>query len=206
MAASASDGKDNIIVIDTETTGLPIQTKYRGFFTPSNYSKYNTSRLIEVGYFIYSKAGNVITKRDMLIIPDNFRIENTEIHGISHEDAEKNGVPLAIALAQLAEDLGSCNTVVAHNLQFDFNVILAECYRILANGANSTARGVVDKMTSMNKVCTIQLAKDKLKRDKRMKLIHLYEELKGVKWEQQHRAEDDARVCAECYWHLVRLK
>jgi len=95
--------------------------------------------------------------------------------------------------------------VVAHNLQFDFNVILAECYRILASGTNLTARSVVDKMTSMKKVCTIQLAKDKLKRDKRIKLIHLYEELKGIKWEQQHRAEDDARVCGECYWHLVKM-
>ena len=137
--------------------------------------------------------------------PERFKIENTEIHGISHEDAVREGIPLLIALEQLLEDLKTCNTIVAHNLEFDRNIILAECFRILANGANTTARCIIDKIASMTNICTIQLAKDKLKIGKRMKLIHLYELLKGTKWEQQHRADDDARVCAECYWHLTQV-
>ena len=204
-SAEITTSSDNVIVIDTETTGLPTQTKYREFFTPSNYSKYNTSRVIEIGYYIYSKDGSFIKKQDMLIIPDKFKIENTEIHGIKHEDAELNGIPLFIALGQFGEDLKSCNTIVAHNLEFDFNVIQAECYRILANGANALARSIIEKMNGMKQICTIELAMEKLDRERKMRLVHLYEELKGIKWEQQHRAEDDARVCGECYWHLVNL-
>ena len=196
---------DNIIVLDTETIGLPIFTKYRGFFIPSNYSKYNTARVIEIGYFVYNKTGDVVSKKDMLIIPNGFIIENTEIHGIKHEDAERDGISFEKALEQLLNDLQSCDTFVAHNLMFDFNVILAECYRLLANGTNIIAKGVVDKMNNMKKICTIKLAKDKLKIDKKMKLVHLYKHLKGIDWEQKHRADDDARVCGECYWHLINM-
>lgn len=205
MATTAESSNDNIIVLDTETTGLPVFTKYHGFFVPSNYSKYNTARVIEIGYYIYNKMGDIICKKDMLIVPNGFKIENTEIHGIKHEDAVNNGIPLEIALEQLCNDLDKCNTFVAHNIQFDFNVILAECYRLLAMGTNFIARGVVNKMGSMKKICTIQLAKDKLKIEKKMKLIHLYKYLKDIDWEQQHRAEDDARVCGECYWHLIKM-
>ena len=37
-----------------------------------------------------------------------------------------------------------------------------------------------------------------------MKLV-IVKLLKDIDWEQQHRAEDDARVCAECFWHLVKI-
>jgi DNA polymerase III epsilon subunit-like protein len=202
---AVAEAASNVIVIDTETTGLPAETRYGGLYVPTNYSKYNSSRVIEIGYFIYSKEGDFITKQNMLIMPDGFRIENTAIHGIKHEVAEREGIPLQIALAQLEEDLKTCDTIVAHNLQFDFNVILAECFRILANGANTTAKSVINRMDKLKRVCTMQLGMQKLHRERRIKLSHLYEELTDNEWNQQHRAEDDARVCAECYWILVKM-
>ena len=201
-----SNGMSNILVIDTETTGLPDQTKYQTFYKPSNYSKYNTSRVIEIGYYIYSSSGEFLSKKDILIKPENFKVENSEIHGITQEQLEREGIPLIDALSNLADDIASCDTIVAHNLQFDFNVIAAECYRILANGNNEIARKLVDKMNSMKRVCTMALGMEKLGRTRRIKLSHLYEELTGDDWEQQHRAEDDARVCGICYWHLVNMQ
>ena len=195
----------NVIVIDTETTGLPEETKYHTFYNPSNYSKYNTSRLIEIGYYIYTCKGEFVSKRDILIKPNNFKVENSEIHGITQEQLEREGIFLIDALSNLVVDIASCDTIVAHNLVFDFNVISAECYRILANGHNEIARKLVDKMTSMKKVCTMELGMQKLGRTRRIKLSHLYEELTDEEWDQQHRAEDDARVCGICYWLLVDM-
>ena len=196
---------NKVIVIDTETTGLPEQTRYQTFYNPSNYSKYKTSRVIEIGYYIYTSSGEFISKRDILVKPENFKVENSEIHGITQEHLEREGISLIGALSILADDIASCNTIVAHNLQFDFNVLAAECYRILANGHNEIARKLVDKMTSMKKVCTMELGMQKLGRTRRIKLSHLYEELTDEEWDQQHRAEDDARVCGICYWLLVDM-
>ena len=196
---------NKVIVIDTETIGLPEQTRYQTFYNPSNYSKYKTSRVIEIGYYIYTSSGEFISKRNILVKPENFKVENSEIHGITQEHLEREGISLIGALSILAEDIASCDTIVAHNLQFDFNVLAAECYRILANGHNEIARKLVDKMTSMKKVCTMELGMQKLGRTRRIKLSHLYEELTDEEWDQQHRAEDDARVCGICYWLLVDM-
>ena len=197
---------DFVIVLDTETTGLPEQSKNFAFFPPSNYSKYNSSRLIELGYYIYNKKGAIITTRNMLIFSKTFTITNSKIHGITQEHCIENGIPLDIALEQLLNDIRHCDTIVAHNLEFDFNIILAECYRSLAFGKNETAEHIICQMNNMHQICTMKLGMEKLKKTRRIKLVQLYEELTGgQKWDQQHRAEDDARVCGECYWLMVQM-
>ena len=140
-------------------------------------------------------SSNFFCPKEFRKLPNKFTQEQLELEGIA----------LASALSNLADDIASCDTIVAHNLQFDFNVIAAECYRILANGNNDIARKLVDKMTSMKKVCTMELGMQKLGRTRRIKLSHLYEELTDEEWDQQHRAEDDARVCGICYWLLVDM-
>ena len=196
-----------IMVLDTETTGLPLFSKYHTFYNPKDFTKYDISRVIEIGYYIYNIDGDIIKKNDILIKPSGFKIENSEIHGITNENADINGVPLINALEQFYIDLYKCDTIIAHNLKFDMNIILAECYRNQKNNDNNISiySNIINKMSSMKQICTIQLAKDKLKLEKRIKLIDLYKMIIKKDWIQKHRAEDDARICAECYWHLLQI-
>ena len=44
----------NIIVLDTETSGLPIQKKFNDYYDPIFTKYYDSSRIIEIGYIIYT--------------------------------------------------------------------------------------------------------------------------------------------------------
>ena len=192
----------NIIVFDTETTGLPIRTQYGGFYKPSNIIKYSTCRLIELGYYIYSHDGNEIGHKNFIVKPSNFIINNHDIHGITHTYAFENGTNLETILFEFLADLRDANTIIGHNITFDINTVLSECYR---HTNISPYINIINILNKINKICTISLAFKKLKLSHRIKLLDLYKLLFNTEWNQTHRAEDDARICALCYWHLQKL-
>jgi DNA polymerase III epsilon subunit-like protein len=208
ISVNKTDNKNLIMVFDTETTGLPVFKK-RGtsnFHPPEDYIKYNKSRLIELGYYIYNSSFEIVKNHNMLVIPNGFLIENTEIHGITNQYAKEKGLPLIKVLEEFSNDLAKCDTIVAHNLDFDYNIVLSECHRINIITPNNICVDIIDKIKKIKLVCTMKLAVEKLKLTKtRIKLIDLYKIASTEEWKQQHRAEDDARVCGICYKYLVNL-
>lgn len=187
---------DHILFIDVETTGLPITRGYDKYYSPEETQYYDKSRVIELAYAICTYDGKLIEKYNELIIPDGFNIENTHIHGIKEEDAYKYGKYIKEVLDRLCVDLDKVSTIVAHNINFDMNIILAECYRY---GNNDLVR----KINSKNKQCTMAIGRNLMKTYKSPKLVELYHYLFKRSVSQDHRAFSDVMLCLECYFEIV---
>ena len=189
---------DNIIVFDTETTGLPITISFGKYHPPSELKYYNSSRIVDIAYIVYRPDGTVVKKVEFLIKPDGFTIENSHIHGISHETAATCGVNIEVALRSLYSDMLTANKLVAHNLLFDFNIIMSEAYRT----------GYTDLcllMPTLERICTMQLGRYRLSLPRNPKLVDLHTTLFNQQWVQPHRAMADTEVCAKCYFRLLEI-
>lgn len=185
------------IIFDTETTGIPIMNGYNCYHSPHLFEYYKDARLIELGYLIFDENNQLIKKKNHLIKPDGFIIENTHIHGISHEMAMTNGQPIQCIIDELYNDLEDVDTIVSHNIKFDINILLSECF-----GLCNTH--IIAKIIDMEKQCTMRMGKQFINSKKNPKLTELYEHLFQKECKQTHRALSDAEYCAECYLHMIK--
>jgi DNA polymerase III epsilon subunit-like protein len=184
-----------IMFIDTETIGLPITIGFDNYHHPSNTIKYNTSRVIELGYMIYEND-KLVKEFDSLIVPDKFEIFNTHIHGITQTDAESKGKSIVEVFSEMLKDLEDVDCIIAHNVLFDINVILAECYRY-------KFEKLINKIERTQVKCTQKIGKKKMNLYKYPKLIELYKFLFSTELKQDHRALSDTKACADCYFKMV---
>jgi DNA polymerase III epsilon subunit-like protein len=182
--------KQGIMVLDTETTGFPCGRD------PKEWEKFNSARLIELGYIIYDATGKKIKEFDSLVKPDNWTITNTFIHGITQADANTNGKTITEIMGELSTDLDQVNAFVCHNINFDMDIIMAEAYR-----ANNVV--LADKIISKKKICTMELGKKFMKLNKKPKLVELYKFLFNQEFKQDHRALSDCVACAECFYDMT---
>ena len=184
------------IIVDIETTGLPIRDNGKSA-NPSILKCYDSSRLVELGYYIIDINNNIIKEKEFLIKPDNFIIsdEVVKIHGITQDRAIKEGKPIKNVFNKLEEDLiyYNVNTFISHNVDFDKNIILSECYRL-------NNESIINKLLSMSNYCTMK--DNKIFYNKWPKLSVLYEELFNKVIIVKHRALADVKLCYECYCEL----
>ena len=52
--------------------------------------------------------------------------DSIKIHGITNEKMRKEGVNILDVLMEFKKDLSGCDIMVAHNLEFDTNIISVE--------------------------------------------------------------------------------
>ena len=185
------------LFFDTETTGLPLEQSFRTLYAPQQYNYYNQARLIELAYIITDDGGQVIKRVANLVKPAGFTIRNKHIHGISHREACQKGYDIRLVLSALYLDLCEVDMIVAHNLNFDIHILLAECCRF----------GFIGLIQILNKkryICTMKLGQKVTQFNKAPKLTELYYLLFRKNWQQIHRALDDTQTCAICYFELLR--
>lgn len=182
--------KQGIMVLDTETTGFPNGRD------PKDWEKFNSARLIELGYIVYDATGKKIKEYDSLVKPDNWTITNSFVHGITQADAINTGKPVSEVLAELSKDLDKVSAFVCHNINFDMDIISAEAYR-----AKQTE--LANKIDSKRKICTMELGKKFMKVNKRPKLVELYKFLFKQEFKQDHRALSDCVACADCFFNMT---
>jgi DNA polymerase-3 subunit epsilon len=185
----------NKIFIDTETTGLPIMIGYNRYHPYYQLEYYEKSRMIELGYMIYDCNNNKIKEFNKLIKPNNFEITNTEIHGITNEQAINEGVDIIDALKELEQDLKQADSLIAHNINFDINIILSEASR-------AKCSKLVESLHKKVKKCTFKSAQNIYK--KNFKLINLYSHLFNKEIIQEHRALSDVKILVDCYFELEK--
>jgi len=190
--------KECKIVLDIETTGLP--KKVSGVYSdPSNLSLFDSSRIVELGYYIIDKNNVKLKEVEYLIKPENFVIPDdvVKVHGISQEIAMTKGISIKHVIPILYLDLinYNCTTFIAHNVEFDKNIILSECYRL-------NYETIIDKIKSMSNFCTM---KDNKIFNKWPKLGLLYEFLFKKPIIINHRSLSDVDVCYKCYCELMKI-
>lgn len=170
--------------------------------------------------------------RHSLRYPEGFsEIPTTHIHGISLQDALTKGMPFGLILSNLglAISLLEADYIVAHNVGFDYHVLMNELYRIVSNNeppiynsllikekANLCIEHLTDLYNNNRVICTGQLSTNICKIEfptkniylgskknyKMPKLSELYNYYYGCDFENAHSAEGDVKALLEC---LVKM-
>lgn len=184
------------LFFDTETTGLPLNWK-----APTSDTD-NWPRLVQIAWLKYDKNNNIIDRQSHVIKPDGFDIpqSSTDIHGITQERAEKEGISLDDALKMFSDAVKNSETIIAHNISFDEKIIGAEFFRI--NG--------LDPLEEKYKLCTKEVSTDFCKIPGRRgykwpTLSELYFRLFREPFIDAHDALKDVTACAKCFFKLKKL-
>jgi DNA polymerase III epsilon subunit-like protein len=107
------------LFFDTETTGLPIDRR-----VPALENGVNWPQLVSLSWSLWN-ASECVKSASYIIRPQGWIIsaKSITVHGINQEKAEAEGLPLAEVMAEFRADVMRCNRIVAHNMEFDKNVI-----------------------------------------------------------------------------------
>ena len=131
----------NVFVFDTETTGLPAKSqKWGSYWDYSMNDKYDSSRIVSIAWSLINNFDkdniNCDAIEHYIRYPEGFTsIPSEHIHGISFQNALTHGIPLGIILANngLGKAILESDYIVAHNVGFDYHVLMNELYRIIVN-------------------------------------------------------------------------
>jgi len=186
------------IVFDTETNGLPPRMGWDKYPLPEDYRQYDDARMIEIAYSVYENEVKVKDYQS-LVMPIDFSINNEDIHGISTEDAFNQGQYIENVLKDVYDDFKECDVLVAHNINFDIHILLAEAHR-----QGEECIPLIEKIIQLKKICTMKTGCKVMKTTKWPKLVVLYKHLFDKDFDQKHRAMSDVDACAECYIHMVK--
>lgn len=118
------------LVFDVETTGLFKDNSIQA--TKKNVAAFpdNFPRIVQLAFMITGVEGAPMEPKTFYIKqPEPIPKASIKIHGITDEKCEKEGVSLKEALEQLWVEVEKVETVVAHNIPFDWKVIKAECIK-----------------------------------------------------------------------------
>jgi DNA polymerase-3 subunit epsilon len=183
--------------LDTETTGIPQQKSYNKYYEPYYITFYNGARMVELGYVICDDVGNIFKEQSLLIKPNGFTIKNSNIHGITTEQATNEGVNVGEALETLYADLQTVDRLICHNTEFDLHILLAECYREYQD-----EHELIQTLKKIPKQCTMEMGKKSFKLEKPPKLVSLYKAIFDKEPVQEHRALSDVHLCYDCYFSM----
>ena len=113
------------LIFDTETTGLP--KKWKAPLTDFE----NWPRMVQLAWQCHDLKGNFLFAKNHVIIPEGYTIPKDveEVHGISTEIAKEKGIPLKEALTDFVEDIKKAKFIIAHNIEFDINIVGSELLR-----------------------------------------------------------------------------
>lgn len=178
-----------IMVIDFETTGLPVRDVW--------------PKIVSACVLIYNKERVLLYEYYSLIKQDTpIPADAIQIHGITTEMANRDGIFINEFIAKLKELSKSCKCLVAHNLEFDLNVILSE----LKNNGHKNIFSKHRKICTMKKGKTFCAIPSYSGRGtKYPSLKELVSECYNVRVGGMHNAVVDAKLAAACMFFLVEL-
>lgn len=186
------------LIFDTETTGLPLKDINRRFYSFRDTDKYDNARIVSIAFVIDGEEHYFVVK------PDGFYINNSEFHGITQEIAERDGVPMSRIVTFLKERIEKIHTIVGHNLEFDYMILMSELYRL-------KELDLIEKIKKLGRFCTMRettnlcklQSKSSLSPYKFPKLQELHRFLFDREFEGAHHALNDARATYQCYIKLT---
>jgi len=118
-----------IMCFDTETSGLMPKHKAGTPYPPTEAYPY----ILQISWTVYNVATNKIeeTVNEYIAIPDTVEIgaEATKVNGITREILAAKGKPIVSLLDKFFVAYMKCDCIVAHNLQFDSEVVRKEMWR-----------------------------------------------------------------------------
>ncbi|MGV6862017.1 MAG: DNA polymerase III subunit alpha [Putridiphycobacter sp.] len=186
------------IIFDTETTGLP--KSWKAPITDTD----NWPRCIQIAWQLHDEWGELIEAKDYLVKPDGFNIpyDAEQIHGISTDLAEEQGVDINFVLEEFNTALSKAKFVVGQNVGFDNNIMGCEFYRF---GVDSSLldKPVLDTCTEVTaQMC--QIPGGRGGKFKLPTLTELHEFLFNEPFAEAHNATADVEATTRCFFELIR--
>lgn len=175
---SAPKRKVRKLVFDTETTGL---------LKPQISDLAQQPKIIEIGLVEMDQDYNISNRWSSFIQPEQAITEEiTKITGITNEMLV--GAPTFIQLLpEIEERFLGIDSIYAHNLPFDWGMLVNELRRIGREYAFPYPP---------HQMCTVQIGKDMIF-GRYAKMTELYEKSMGKPLAQTHRALDDVDALVE---------
>jgi DNA polymerase III epsilon subunit-like protein len=186
------------IFFDTETTGLPEKRDAH----PRQWKIF--PRIVQFCWITTDDDCNIIDIHDYIIKPEDWIIpkEATNVHGITLEKAQSEGKPSIDVINLFLDDLDECKELIAHNLDFDRNVVASEMFRLGMNPIKKKRKLICTMLESTN-FCKIP---SKYGGYKWPKLEELYMFLFDKQLEGAHDAKIDVIATIDCFKELKKLK
>lgn len=162
------------------------------------------ARAVQLAWIWDDEQGNV-SQKCYKIKPVGFTIpaEAVKIHGITTEDAAKNGNDLRSVLTEFNNMLKVTDILVAHNMPFDFQIFEGECKRAGIVPEKIPHTICTQKSKSITDFCQLPNPNYPGKY-KWPKLSELYYKLFEKKMLNEHDALADSQHCLECFFELKR--
>lgn len=187
-----------ILFKDTETTGLPLN--WRAPMTDLN----NWPRVIQLAWVVTDTQGNILRRQKHLIKPNGWKVPVEKFwieNGYSTERCMVEGIPMIKAIDLLIQDLSECDTIVSHNMSYDYNVLGAEMLRATGLCALEGKKQICTKLASTS-YCRIPQASGRGL--KWPTLTELHTHLFGTGFEGSHDALADVIACKNSFFELVK--
>lgn len=188
----------SLLFFDCETTGLP-RVRY---FSPEVVADW--PRLVQLAWARYDHGGNEEESRSSIVRPEGFRIppDSTRIHGITHARAAREGRSLAEVLDEFLElATAPGTTLVAHNFEYDRNVIAGELVRMTRPLGFLELAGICT-MKETTALCGLPRPGGGFGY-KWPTLEELHHYCFGFSYDGAHDAANDIGACARSFFKLV---
>lgn len=184
------------LIFDTETTGLALFN--RPLYDPKQ------PRLVSLAAILVDDKLEIVDQLYCLVKPSRFEIptEATNVHGISTEQALKEGLFINDVIGSFGYLLEQADELIGHNLKFDKHIMSVEMVLSILG------KGIEKKLNSLPSTCTMLKTTDicKLvgKRGlKWPKLEEAYFHCFGKTFKDAHISKNDAMATLEVYKWLV---
>jgi len=183
------------LIFDTETTGLPLD--WKAPLTDLD----NWPRLVQLAWQTHDEQGRELAAANRVVKPEGFDIpaEAAKVHRITNERARAEGRPLREVLGEFHQAVRQADALVAHNIEFDRNILGAEYLR---TGLPDPFEGAtqLDTMRSAIHLCKLPGPRGQLKPPT---LAELYHVLFSEHFEEAHDAAVDVRATVRCFFEMM---
>jgi DNA polymerase III epsilon subunit-like protein len=188
-----------ITVIDTETTGI----------IPKDFQHLDECPyMVQIGSITYdTKTSTIVHKINNIIrIDDHINIsqEVSDINSITKERCINEGVNIVDILHKINYQFKDSDMIVAHNLEFDINILNYEYMRhdIPFEYLKLNKNMSFCTMSNGTQMCKIKKENSKGHYYKWPKLEELHYHLFGTGLQNLHDAYNDLIICLRCYMFM----
>lgn len=187
------------LFFNTEATGFP--PDYNAPITNGE----NWPRMVQLAYSLYTAEGKMLEHRNCIIKPEGYTIpaDSTEIHGITHERAMKEGADLKEVLTDFQRLTYRVTHLIAHNISFREKILGAEYHRIFGrNPLLVLSKHCLMKNTEITAFCSLPpFAYGSYKWPT---LSELHFKLFNEQYRETHNAEEDLEIVIKCFFELMK--
>jgi DNA polymerase III epsilon subunit-like protein len=183
-----------VLCFDTETTGLPP----KGAFPSKVGADY--PYIVQLSFVVYDTETNSVVQEENHLVKVPVKVDGSQaaaIHKITDHALKTKGVEFAYVYYLFQAAAARADLVVGHNLEFDLNMMRAQCAR--HNFPFCVDKDVFCTMKSTIDLCAIRRQNSRGAYNKYPSLLELYRFLFKEDPTELHNAIVDVYACLRCF-------